>query len=300
MIGVTAYEAPETARMITRAAKMAYRTGLTFAKSPRSALRDLAKMTAAEIRHVATDKSKVFRRKSQVRAVTKLASQWLQLRYGWQSLYYEFQDYTTLSPSDKTLKRSVVSGSDIMSQYTTSSSGVRDADASYGTRVSYEAGNTYARHTTLSAGAMYRMSAPLAPIDAAGARRVFSTMWEIVPFSFVIDWFVNVSDQIASLDTALLCDILGTWFTTRHTLSWTRYNYGIMQHVEVPNYWKCDGYYNNNCNVNDICDHVIREANPGVTGSLQLNVKLNTTKVIDAVALLKVNSRKISRLMKSI
>jgi hypothetical protein len=300
MVGVTLYEAKETADMISRAAKMAYRTGKTFATSPRSALRDLARLTAAEIRHVATDKSKSYRRASQSKALAKLAHSWLQLRYGWQALYYEYEDYTNLSVSDRTLRRTVVSSTDVMPQYTVSSDGTRDVDASYGERVHFYKGDTYARHTRLSAGAMYRTTAPLAPIDAVGGRRLFASTWEVMPFTFVLDWFINLSDILATIDTLLTCDILGSWLTTRHSLVWHRYNYGVAINTEIPNYWKTGGSYNNSCNVSDLCDHVIREANPAPPGSIQLRVKLNTKRVIDAAALLKVNSRKISRLLRGI
>jgi hypothetical protein len=41
-------------------------------------------------------------------------------------------------------------------------------------------------------------------ISALGANRVASVIWEAIPFSFIIDWFVNVGDVIASLEDQVI------------------------------------------------------------------------------------------------
>jgi hypothetical protein len=41
-------------------------------------------------------------------------------------------------------------------------------------------------------------------IHALGVSKVASVIWEAIPFSFVVDWFVNVGDMIASVEDQLL------------------------------------------------------------------------------------------------
>lgn len=45
-------------------------------------------------------------------------------------------------------------------------------------------------------------------IHAFGVNRIASVVWEAVPFSFVVDWFVNVGDMIASVEDNLEGDSL--------------------------------------------------------------------------------------------
>jgi len=41
-------------------------------------------------------------------------------------------------------------------------------------------------------------------IHAFGVDRVGSILWEALPFSFVVDWFVNIGDMIRSVEDHLL------------------------------------------------------------------------------------------------
>jgi hypothetical protein len=40
------------------------------------------------------------------------------------------------------------------------------------------------------------------------------TAWELVPYSFVIDWFVNAGDYIQAVTPKLGVKVLGSWSTT--------------------------------------------------------------------------------------
>jgi hypothetical protein len=44
-----------------------------------------------------------------------------------------------------------------------------------------------------------------------------SSVWEIVPWSFIVDWFVNVGDYIQALSVDSVTGVRGQWITTTRT-----------------------------------------------------------------------------------
>jgi hypothetical protein len=45
------------------------------------------------------------------------------------------------------------------------------------------------------------------------------TAWEVVPFSFIADWFFNIGDNFAAYSPFASGTLYGTWVTTRETLN---------------------------------------------------------------------------------
>jgi hypothetical protein len=46
-----------------------------------------------------------------------------------------------------------------------------------------------------------------AQLDAYGIDRLISSLWEAIPYSFVVDWFINVGDLLESLESHLKGDL---------------------------------------------------------------------------------------------
>jgi hypothetical protein len=72
---------------------------------------------------------------------------------------------------------------------------------------------TTRRAVSVRAGILYTMNTR----DTFGLSpsQIPSTVWELVPFSFVVDWFVNVGDYIGAITPKIGVDILGSWTTVR-------------------------------------------------------------------------------------
>lgn len=86
-------------------------------------------------------------------------------------------------------------------------------------------------------------------IHALGVNRIASVVWEAIPFSFVVDWFVNVGDVIASIEDNLEGDSLLPvvihdfshslkWeYRTRMELRWKPQGSGYNIQVDTAHYY---------------------------------------------------------------
>lgn len=56
--------------------------------------------------------------------------------------------------------------------------------------------------------AVMRKDSLTTTLAAHGFLNPFSLAWEVIPYSFVIDWWINIGEVLASLDNLTLCDSL--------------------------------------------------------------------------------------------
>jgi len=73
------------------------------------------------------------------------------------------------------------------------------------------------------AGALVQLDVVPSLSDNLGfsLRKVPEAAWELLPWSFVVDWFVNVGDSIGALQAAMLNKFLAQWITRKRTLKFT-------------------------------------------------------------------------------
>lgn len=117
-----------------------------------------------------------------VKAVTDaLGSYWLEYRYGWRLLYYDFKDiFDYLERRDEEIRLVVGRSTGSTSKTTTSSTGaVTEARAS----------------VTVGYPGLYDPS-------YLGYANPLNTAWDIIPLSFVIDMFFDVQKTILALSAA--------------------------------------------------------------------------------------------------
>lgn len=84
-------------------------------------------------------------------------------------------------------------------------------------------------------GLLYETAAFAAGVSALGLGRPLSTVWELVPYSFVIDWFFRVGLWLDAIQPAFSSKTLCAWVSTRETLSYTREVVGFVK-SSTPNW----------------------------------------------------------------
>jgi len=81
----------------------------------------------------------------------------------------------------------------------------------------------YDESVEFRAGALVQLDAVPSTADNLGfsLRKIPEAAWELLPWSFVVDWFVNVGDSIGALQAAMLNKFLAQWMTRKRTLVFT-------------------------------------------------------------------------------
>lgn len=63
-------------------------------------------------------------------------------------------------------------------------------------------------------------------LDTLGLMNPFATAWEVVPFSFVFDWFIPIGDMLTSLSATAGLEYSSGYSATRYQATYTRKGYG--------------------------------------------------------------------------
>jgi hypothetical protein len=84
-------------------------------------------------------------------------------------------------------------------------------------------------------------------VNRLGLINPMTILWEVIPFSFIVDWFVNVQDFLGSLtdfEGAQLSNPHRTTFTKwrRSRREYTDYNYNSPNYSGPPNYYPFQRY----------------------------------------------------------
>lgn len=211
-------------------------------------------------------------------------NRWLEFRYGWTPLVFEIQG------AIKALNRAQV-GKPIRA--TSRGFEKTEASNSFLHIRNGGAGNgiqeyRYTRKKTLSVRAYVLYTADLKHQQARdfGVSELPLAMWELVPYSFVVDWFVNIGDWIEALTPKLGINILAEGYTikTSHTLTrvfekWTKVIAGGASNDVTGSYIGAEDKLSEST--------YNRVPHLGVLYSLPpFNVKIDKKRVLDAIALL--------------
>jgi hypothetical protein len=177
---------------------------LKMIASPMKGLRDYIKRTSKK----GTSKRLTFRETAEL--------SWLEYRYGWRPFIGE------ISSVMKALKKQL---SPRMTSRATRVSESFDDYSSINATPYIQ--NTYDNHETLSievrTGILYEHDLQLAQyVWGDTLSDVPATAWELVPFSFVADWFVNVGTFIEAITPKAGVKTLAAWSRVKHTRTRTR------------------------------------------------------------------------------
>ena len=116
-----------------------------------------------------------------------------------------------------------------------------------------------------------------------GLQNLGETAWELVPFSFIVDWFTNVGATIGSWTPNIGYEILASWVTTEivQTQTSTVSSLGIENSSPVTGYRTDNPVWSMTGSHNKISRSYLREINPPRGILPRLNVNLSAWKILD-------------------
>lgn len=147
--------------------------------------------------------------------------------------------------------------------------------------------------TTLSSKAVRTVSAragvltniDVTPINLWGIDQPIEAIWELIPFSFIIDWFFNVGKTIAAWTPNAGVTQLASWCVVEDTTHWQTW---------VDNSWLEPGHpynYEAQFQVSGLVEktyiHKYREVNPNRAIFPRFSLKLDSLKLLDLGIILK-------------
>jgi hypothetical protein len=119
-----------------------------------------------------------------------------------------------------------------------------------------------------------------------GLDQPLEMLWEIVPFSFVIDWFLNVGQTIASWTPNVGIEELASWVVVKDTSTYTTQVDTSFVDPELEYNFKekfeCVGAYHTKSVIS-----TTREVNPQRSFVPRFNVKLSAPKLLDLGIILR-------------
>lgn len=136
-------------------------------------------------------------RRLNVRALRKeftpkeLANRWMELRYAIRPLIYDVKGIMNALSVERSHVRQTFRGYASVSnwEWTTTTRGL-----SWNSECTIEQKAEW----TISARAQVLCDVNITDVSVYGVDQPIETMWELLPFSFIIDWFANVGDTIAA------------------------------------------------------------------------------------------------------
>lgn len=135
------------------------------------------------------------------------------------------------------------------------------------------------------AGCIYTCTPPTSEfLTIFGLDQPVSSLWELVPYSFIVDWFFNVGDFVASWELQSSMSVLGSWVTEVETVTQTS------TLVSIVEPWTAAGYTNLVTSTDNTVSKGVRQLkcrsiNPSKPILPSFNLRLDGYKIADLVAI---------------
>jgi hypothetical protein len=142
---------------------------------------------------------------------------WLQYRYGIRPLVSTVNGVVKALLRTYAPKRQTYRGKDNSLKSVSQSTGT----CSVGTVVPFDYAVTQTDEVSIRTGLLLEDDVVFTQALGIDASGMLALPWELVPFSFVADWFVNVGDFLGALAPFLTRTPLSSWTTTKRTQSYT-------------------------------------------------------------------------------
>lgn len=245
---------------------------------------------------------KILDRKiGRVRTLAEFADAWLEYRYGWRILMYDIesaaQSYESLKEKHL-LKRYSAHESMIDVRYRHSNAfGGFGTDG--GTNISLNAlfgvpgGTDYVTNKKVD----IRVGAGASVSEFLGSRAYtlnpLLTTWELVPFSFIVDWFIDIGAAVGASTPTFGRDLAYVWKSVRHEIS-IQSSWAIQAYKEDSSYT-----YVSDATGSGNTKRILYERTPITFQPMNLsfNPQLNLAKFTDLAAIFyNQQSRQLRRL----
>lgn len=193
---------------------------------------------------------------------------WLEGRYGWRVLIYDLQNINdALQNFDSERLRYSERRGETVSDATETSSNKSASFCYYTETVS----------TSWEVSMRGAVTADIKP--AQWQHNLAVTGWELVPFSFVIDWVVNVGQFLSSMSFL---------YVSRAHVASTGYKLTVVKQFK-RDYTSGRSNWSGEYWINNLCTAVVRERTPtSVSINPQNKLRLNEFKILDILALILV------------
>lgn len=141
-----------------------------------------------------------------------LANNWLQLQYGWKPLLSDIEGFI------KVMGNQMNGTTDFVQKVRASGSVNRQVVSALpntsGLHGSNNGKTTFTYRTTTKYVIRYRMDSPLTALfSQTGFTNPINLFWELIPFSFVVDWFVPIGNYLEALNAWQGMTFLGGSYT---------------------------------------------------------------------------------------
>jgi hypothetical protein len=211
---------------------------------------------------------------------------WLEERYGWAPLIMDGNAIIKESALafERSEKRRLVSrSSQVMS---------KESSCDYTNNIEPTMGFRFSGHTSVKcemrvhAGVIRSIEAAgtgekASAILGLGTRDLLPTLWETIPYSFVLDWFVNVGSYLQAVSPALGTQFLAAWVTTVYITTTQRTGNWGWNRSGLLTAWY-DGPFGD---VSDVVTVVNRDAQPTLTHPVLTQGSLGVLHSVDGLAL---------------
>jgi hypothetical protein len=195
-----------------------------------------------------------------------ISDAWLEARYAWRPLMYDAQGVVKALNRAYVNSRVTFRGGDNSEDTDEGQFDFTVDDKSY----HVEWNSTIVQ----SARAGLMCQADIGSGASLGLYNVASTVWELVPFSFIVDWFVNTGGLLSKLNYNPNVKTLASWITYRSERKVT-----AIITITAPDGSESQMNYSFDTKLMDRDDNVEQPA-------LSIDVNLDASKVVDAAALL--------------
>lgn len=216
----------------------------------------------------------------------ELADRYMEARYSLRPLVYDVkQTLDALNPENR-IGRQTFRGACTRSEKLEWTEYIDEPNGSFKWKNDY----TVFASITARAGVLTDVTS-VSSLSVWGVDHIVESIWELIPFSFIVDWFLNIGSLIASWTPEANVNHLTSWVVVKKIATSTLHRTAIDLSTKRRN----DGWSGNvsgNFGGTLVEEYVTRDPNPSRPFLPSINVRLDPLKLLDLGIILK-NLRKV-------